>query len=269
MPASASSAEFFTTPGRVPARFTVCTGDRERALLECDFASDDRPALVTALLAAFLANADGAPCETLELWNLPLSTRDLALVHVAAAIDGTDTLDLAWRCPRADCREDLEVSLTLASIDALHEQRAGKDTLTVPGPDGSALTVRRPTGDDLRHWRAMGAADETAVRHRMLRELCVAGTPTDDAPALDEALETFDPLMTLTLSAACPACGHSAEHPLDLEAFALARLHEHQDRLVREIHQLARAYGWSEAEVLAVPRARRARYLELVQSEFA
>ncbi|HEX2516118.1 MAG TPA: phage baseplate protein, partial [Chloroflexota bacterium] len=35
-------------------------------------------------------------------------------------------------------------------------------------------------------------------------------------------------------------------------------------RLLREVHTLARAYGWREAEILALPGRRRQTYLDLV-----
>jgi hypothetical protein len=38
-----------------------------------------------------------------------------------------------------------------------------------------------------------------------------------------------------------------------------------QQVLLREVHEFARHYGWTEAETLAVPRARRAAYLQLLE----
>ena len=37
-------------------------------------------------------------------------------------------------------------------------------------------------------------------------------------------------------------------------------------RLLRSVHVLASAYGWSESEILALSEARRDAYVELVQS---
>ncbi len=38
------------------------------------------------------------------------------------------------------------------------------------------------------------------------------------------------------------------------------------ERLLREVHTLARAYGWSEGAILELGSARRERYLELVRA---
>lgn len=250
-------------PHPATAAFALRTTDWERTLLACDFASPDRPALVTALLLAFLTKPDGTSAEPVEVWNLAVSTRHLLLVRITAALDATDTFALRLRCPHDDCRELLEVPLSIAALNALHDEHAAQKTLALPGEGAAVSALRRPTGDDLRRWRAAG---ESIADHAMLRDLVLTGeAPIDPAP-LTGALEAFDPLLAFTLSLTCPACGRSADHPVDLEALALARLQARQALLLREIHQLAGAYGWTESEILAVPAARRARYLELVEA---
>ncbi|HTB80757.1 MAG TPA: hypothetical protein VK717_07710 [Opitutaceae bacterium] len=250
-------------PHSATAAFALRTTDWERTLLACDFASRDRPALVTALLLAFLTKPDGTPVEPVEVWNLPVSTRHLSLVRISTALDHTDTFALQLRCPHDDCRELLEVPLAIAALTALHDEHAAQKNLAMPGDGTATSTLRRPTGDDLRRWRAAG---ESIAHHAMLRDLVLAGeTPADPDP-LTEALEAFDPLLAFTLSLTCPSCGRSADHLVDLEALALARLQARQTLLLREIHRLAGAYGWTESEILAVPAARRVRYLELVEA---
>jgi hypothetical protein len=41
----------------------------------------------------------------------------------------------------------------------------------------------------------------------------------------------------------------------------------HARRLLREVHELARAYHWSEADILRLDRRRRRRYLALLESD--
>src|SRR5262249_55645931 len=63
-----------------------------------------------------------------------------------------------------------------------------------------------------------------------------------------------------------PACGHGWQADLDVGAFVLAEVDAHAARLLGEVHGLAHAYGWSEADILALSTARRRRYLELAWS---
>jgi hypothetical protein len=44
---------------------------------------------------------------------------------------------------------------------------------------------------------------------------------------------------------------------------------ERRGGLLLEIDQLARAYHWSEADILAIPAARRRRYLALIDARIA
>jgi len=60
--------------------------------------------------------------------------------------------------------------------------------------------------------------------------------------------------------AACPACGASNEIAVDPYLVLAASPEE----LFVEVHLLASAYHWSEAEILALPRARRQLYLRLI-----
>ena len=52
---------------------------------------------------------------------------------------------------------------------------------------------------------------------------------------------------------------------MDVGSFVWAELHAHGRRVLREVDVLARAYGWTEAEVLALGERRRAAYLALAE----
>ncbi|MNH45016.1 hypothetical protein D3C79_1073420 [compost metagenome] len=75
-----------------------------------------------------------------------------------------------------------------------------------------------------------------------------------------------DPLVALAVACECPACGAASEVPIDLDGTALARLAARQRGLLREVHCLASRYGWSEAQVMALPPTRRAQYLALIEA---
>jgi hypothetical protein len=64
----------------------------------------------------------------------------------------------------------------------------------------------------------------------------------------------------------CPACGVVFEESLDLASFLWSEFEGRAKRLLLDVHLLARAYGWSEAEVLSLSPVRRAFYLEMVEA---
>jgi hypothetical protein len=64
----------------------------------------------------------------------------------------------------------------------------------------------------------------------------------------------------------CPLCSHSWQALFDIASFFWTEISAHARRLLREVDALARAYGWSEAEILGLSASRRQAYLELIGS---
>src|SRR5439155_23279478 len=91
----------------------------------------------------------------------------------------------------------------------------------------------------------------------------------DDAARfeLDETVEALAPAVDLSMDVACPECGAVNGVDVDIAPFLLQELYVPARQLLREVHTLAFHYRWSETEILALPRAKRRRYLELIADE--
>jgi hypothetical protein len=91
-------------------------------------------------------------------------------------------------------------------------------------------------------------------------------SPIDSAALgnIAAALAAADPLVSFTVSCTCPACGQPNETTVDLEMLALRRIAARRQALLQDVHALARAYGWTERETLAIPPERRAEYRQLI-----
>lgn len=87
-----------------------------------------------------------------------------------------------------------------------------------------------------------------------------------DIDAIGEQMAAADPLAEILLHFDCPACSASFEEGLDLSSFLWAEIERQALRLLRDVHTLAAAYGWSELEILALTPVRRAAYIEMVQA---
>ena len=72
-----------------------------------------------------------------------------------------------------------------------------------------------------------------------------------------------NPLGDIRLGLSCPACGHEWTARLDPLTQLRDALRGQAEQLLHEVDALARAYGWSEPEILALSRWRRRRYLDL------
>jgi hypothetical protein len=102
----------------------------------------------------------------------------------------------------------------------------------------------------------------------MLESLVVVGdVALADEALVSAALAAADPLVDFTVSCACPACDAPNEVVVDLERLALSRLAAQQTQLLHDVHRLASRYGWTESDVLAMPPARRTRYLSFIDNE--
>ena len=240
--------------------------------LEPDFESEDRPALVTALLAACSTVEDAAPAALQQhWWQASVSSRIAALLDLMvlsapapAPAGRASSLSVTLRCEQGDCGARFDVD-----VPAQAWARADDDdeTLTLPREGGEPLLLRRPNGADLQALRAPGAldADPASLAQALLQRLCLAGTPpVAELSDLAAALAQADPLVDFSVHCACPECGTQADRAIDLEGQALQALALQQRALLRQVHLLATHYGWTEVEIFAVPAVRRRRYLEAI-----
>jgi hypothetical protein len=121
--------------------------------------------------------------------------------------------------------------------------------------------LRAPTGADL---ALVAAAPDVDAARALLVEHCVGpGLPPEVVAAAVERLAAADPLGDAELELACPKCRSEWLVSLDIGAWLWSELESWSRRTVLDVHALASAYGWSEAEVLALG-PRRELYLELV-----
>ncbi|KEF42615.1 MAG: hypothetical protein ER33_04960 [Cyanobium sp. CACIAM 14] len=230
--------------------------------LDVDFHAVSRPFLVTALLAGC-----GAPRDDAYWWDQTLGARTAALLDLLATTEGMAPLGLQARCRQAACGALFEFDLSIeAVLDAVLQQEPADGPISSTLPDTRPLTLRKPTGRDLQDWCSRGLSSREQAVEAMVRSLVIEGeVRREDTPAIAGILAEADPLVAFGVSCTCPVCGAPAEVPVDLEAIALRRLRQRQHSLLREIHALASRYGWSEEQILAIPPARRARYLTLIE----
>ena len=228
--------------------------------LDVDFAASDRPGVVTTLLAQCAPHEDPA-----FWWAQPVSARIAALLRILVLTEARDAVAVSARCAAPGCGERYEFELPLQSLPA---GIADPGPWPIPIRADSVALIRAPTGEDLRRWRAAQPASRADAVRLMLETLVVSGDViVDDEAVVSAAIAAADPLVDFTVSCRCPACDAPNDIAVDLEAIALGRLGARQRALVREVHQFASRYGWTEAETLAVPPQRRAHYLALMENE--
>jgi len=204
-----------------------------------------------------------------ELAKLSVGARDARLLELCEMVFGP-RFDAFAECPA--CDERLEYSFSALDL-------RGHPDVSHSAPEFEAamgqirMRLRLLTSEDL---RAAGRIPDVAVTRRVLAERCVVdasrGEEAIPAQALSEELLDFaasrvaeaDPAADQQIKLNCPACGHNWQVLFDVERFLWAKVNALVKRLLTEVHLLARAYGWTEREVLALGARRRQFYLEMV-----
>jgi hypothetical protein len=130
-----------------------------------------------------------------------------------------------------------------------------------------------PDSNDL---AALAACEDATGAARALLARCVisarlgdeempaAQLPPEVLEAVGERMGEADPQGDLRLALNCPACGHAWQEAFDIGQFLWGELNAWAARTLGEVHRLAKAYGWHEADILSMSPQRRQMYLEMV-----
>lgn len=191
-----------------------------------------------------------------DLASLPIGARDKALLDLRANTFGAN-LALVTQCP--ECGLDLELDLNArdlaASLEWLEPEHINRH--------GASVSVRSITSHDLAQAAKQKDPDLTAF----FRTCLTSGeiTPAIEAD-IDAQVLQREQLGQIMLALACADCTKSWSEPLDIAAFIWSEIETAAKRILTEIAELARAYGWSEKDVLALSPHRRSAYLQLARA---
>lgn len=224
---------------------------------------------------ALLSAASGEDVDALA--GLPIGQRDHELLTLRARTFGGRFSGVA-RCPA--CGERVEATFAASDLISPTDDFVARlhDASNAPvgdcvEQDGWSVRFRAPTTADLEAVADLG--DPKKARDRLLRR-CVLEVRLDGvatrrrrlpqavAEALDQAMGRADPQANIRLSLSCPSCASPWEEDFDITDFFWSEVDAWAPRLLREVHVLAAAHGWSEREILAMTPQRRQIYMELV-----
>ncbi len=203
-----------------------------------------------------------------ELAALSIGRRDRYLLDLRRQIFG-DPLTWVAACPQ--CATRLEYRLATEELRSRAPESRLEPPLLTTGE--FSLRLRPPDSADLA--AARGCATIEAAR-RSLAERCVlearrdgAGLAATELPEaliaeISDFLAAADPLAEWLIDLNCPECGSTSQVLFDIASYLWTEIAALAKRLLREVHVLARAYGWREADILAMSAARRHFYLEMV-----
>jgi hypothetical protein len=201
-----------------------------------------------------------------ELLSLSIGQRDARLMEMRQELFGNTARAFA-ECPQ--CADRLEYDIPAAQM---FETGAGSaEPLSILSREWSVRFRLIDSSD----FAVAGAYDSVTAARRMLAERCILEAAKGDAvikpedvpeavmDMISERLGAADPNADLSICLECPACGHGWEVIFEIASFLRSEVSALAKRLMREVDVLARAYGWNEADILAMSWVRRQFYMEL------
>lgn len=199
---------------------------------------------------------------------LPIGARDRLLLDLRKRLFGPQ-VEALGQCPACNAQLEIAFDIDAVRLDPM-DDASGCVTIET---DGYELAARLPTSIDLQEIRGCREVGEarTLLLSNCLKEASRYGVPVEsrDLPdavrdALSQALGQADPQAEIELELDCAACGHGWRAHFDIVDYLAAEIELLGRRTLRDVHLLARAYGWPECEILALSPRRRSYYLEQV-----
>lgn len=208
------------------------------------------------------------PRKTRDEWAATsIGERDRQLLRLREKLFGSK-IEATAACPQ--CASELEIAFTARDLEssAAAEPLATEKLKLVSGD--YEIDYRLPTTMDL-----IEVVNATGKPSEVLLERCVDvrqhGEPVQTValPApLIELIETSmtkaDPFLEIEIALDCAGCSHRWSMVFDVVSYLWGEIEDWAGRLIRDVHSLAAAYGWSEREIVEMGARRRQMYLELV-----
>ncbi|MEZ4618977.1 MAG: hypothetical protein R2867_26160 [Caldilineaceae bacterium] len=190
--------------------------------------------------------------------------RDRHLLEIREWLFGS-TMPAVARCPT--CGEQAEFTLTVPDL------YYPAFDMTEPhhfAAAGYQVTYQLPT---LAHLTAVAERTDrrTAILTHCILDATYLGEPIESATlpasilnAIATQMGEADPQADIQLDMRCPSCDTQWQTPFDIAHYLWRELDTWARRVQREVHIIASAYGWSEAQILQLSPVRRQAYIQLI-----
>jgi hypothetical protein len=229
-----------------------------------------QPATTQALMLLAVASP-GTSRE--DLAKLSIGRRDAQLLALRESIFGSRLVALT-ACPQ--CGRQLELNIEAADIRADVESPM-QETL-IASSDGYQAYFRLPNSEDLAAIADNHEADEATTIRRLLYRCLVEvrrngrkqkidssrSLPSTLIEAIATEMERADPQANLQLSLNCADCSYQWLSAFDIVSFLWSEIDNWARRVLGEVCALASAFGWREADILAMSAQRRQLYLQMI-----
>jgi hypothetical protein len=215
-----------------------------------------RPAVVVKVLCKALTAPDGKAYSEDDVAAMPLGQVRYLMAKLAQHFEA-DERWITSSC--SDCNKPFDFPISLAALPYVTKGEAVSTVETSLG----AIGIRQPcAGDHI----AIAGLPQSERKTELLSlttgqtAQTIAKFSVADLEAIDLALGDLSPQYTTAAAASCPACGQMNAVPISTSDW-LADVGEGP---FEDVHTIASAYGWSEDEILTLPRWKRANFVQRI-----
>jgi hypothetical protein len=233
--------------------------------------------------------------SAVEWANVSVGERDRQLLRLREQLFGP-TVEATTRCPK--CGNELELTFTARDLEstvvATLSDEPDPGTAGVPpavNDTGAVVTSRRDACDPRKvvsgeyeiDYRLPTTADLLEIANgprqslTALLDRCVVvrhpngPVQATDLPAaviekLSHSMAEADPYAEIQIAMDCAGCSHRWSMVFDVVSYLWGEIEDWAERLLRDVHSLASAYGWSERDIVGMSALRRRLYLELANA---
>jgi hypothetical protein len=211
----------------------------------------DRPTAAGVMLLQRLGRTGES--ERFDPGRLALTDFETALVALRCHLYGPDASSEA-NC--SACGERVELSFSFERLAEAAQPRPLAGAAPEPGGgEVGGVRFRLPTAADA---CACEGRPDAAER---LRATCMGNLPDPGLRRrVERAMARFGPLLSRVVAAPCTACSAVLRTLIHVPTFVVGEVAWGARTVFEEVHLIASAYGWREADILALPRTRRRRY---------
>ena len=199
--------------------------------------------------------------------QLSIGERDARLLELRTTLFGQRLINKA-QCPK--CAESVEWEMDAKDMQLQKPQLGASPKIFDIQIDGYAVRFRLPNSEDMLNISAL------TPRQILLNCIIEVKNEEKDDPkdaitegvfkALAQQMEEEDPQANITMALSCPACNHHWTAVFDILTYLWAEIDNWAKHLVQEVYILARAFGWSERDILNMSVRRRQMYIEMLKT---
>src|SRR5262249_38770961 len=223
--------------------------------------------------ALMLLEAASANVHREDLAKLSVGRRDGRLLAFREALFGSRLTGLTV-CPQ--CGQRLELDIETTTLRTAAEQPE-QEALTATS-SGYQARFRLPNSEDLAAIAEDCGPDESVATQRLVSRCLFevdrkgfeqqaglsSSLPVTLIDAMAAEMEKADPQANVQLALNCADCGHQWLSAFDIVSFLWSEIDDWARRVLGEVCSLASAFGWREADILAMSAQRRHLYLQMI-----